>query len=209
MSNHLKLLGLVIVAMLSMSATASMAQATEFTATAYPATVEGEQIKDYVFTVGPNKVTCKVAKVTISQATPLSLVTEKPTFSSCSVGASPATVTFNGCDFLASSTGTKSISCPPGKAIDVHIYADAAAHAAQKVLCDVSFESQEGLGTIGYKNVSGSPEDITATESLSSIKYTVTGSILCGKSGTGGTLTGEMTLKAKNEGGTPIGYMIG
>jgi len=211
MKGKLKLSGLIVISILAMgAAAATAAQASEFTASEYPAEITGEQLIPYVFTIGPNKVSCEATKITISQATPLSLVTEQPTFAKCAVGARPATVTLNGCDFLASVNGTKSISCPVGKVIQVHIYANAAAHVAKEDQCEITIGPQEGLGTTSYENKAGSPEDIKATDNIGSIAYTVTkgSKLLCGSNGAG-TLAGEMTLTAKNEKGTPIGYMIG
>jgi uncharacterized protein YfaQ (DUF2300 family) len=211
MKGKLKLSGLILISVLAMSAAAATAaQASEFTASEYPAEITGEQLIPYTFSIGPNKIVCEATKITISQATPLSLVTEQPTFSKCTVGARPATVTLNGCDFLASVNGTRSISCPAGKVIQVHIYANAAAHAAKEDQCEINVAAQEGLGTTTYENKAGSPEDIKATDNISGIAYTIVKGtkLLCGSNGTA-TLSGEMTLKAKNSGGVAIGYMIG
>lgn len=211
MKGKIKLSSLIVISVLAIGVgTASSAQASEFTASEYPAEISGEQVVPYTFSIGVNKIICDAVKVTISQAMPLSLVTEQPTFAKCAVGARPATATLNGCDFLASVNGTKSISCPAGKAIQVHIYANAAAHAAKEDQCEINIAAQEGLGTTTYENKAGSPEDIKATDNISSIAYTIVKGtkLLCGSNGVG-TLAGEMTLKAKNSGGVAIGYMIG
>jgi hypothetical protein len=211
MKGKLKISGLILISVLAMSAAAATAaQANEFTASEYPAEITGEQLIPYSFTIGPNKVVCEATKITISQVAPLSLVTEEPTFAKCAVGLKPATVTLNGCDFLASVNGTKSIKCTAPKVIQVHIYANAAAHAAKEDLCEINVAAQEGLGTTTYENKAGSPEDIKATDNISSIAYTIVKGTKanCGANGTA-TLSGEMTLKAKNSGGVSIGYMIG
>jgi hypothetical protein len=214
MTRNPKRLGLIVASVLAIGAIgASTAHAVEgeFTAAEYPATIKSEQVKAYELKIAGKTVICKKANSTSVEFKNLGIYTDKFTYFECSVGAMPATVTMNGCDYERKAKPKRvTISCPPLKNIEVHVYADAAKHANKQVLCEYFISAQEGLEGVEYTNTSGLVEDLLIDDNLKSIKYTVEGSkLLCGSNGENGELIGSATYKAFNEGEKQIAYMVG
>lgn len=77
--------------------------------------------------------------------------------------------------------------------------------------CTVTIGNQNGLGTVTYKNVAGSPSTVTAVANLNSITYTRTSGGGCGSGSPGtfsdGTYIGEWTVKGST-GGVPVGVEV-
>jgi hypothetical protein len=214
MTGRLKAIGLSLVAMLAMGAIgASSAGAVEgeFTAAEYPAMIKAEQLKSYELKIAGKVVVCKKANSTSVEFGKSGIYTDKFTYLECSVGAMPATVTMNGCDYRRTAKPKRvSVECPPLKNIEVHVYADAAQHAAKQVICEYFISAQEELEGVEYENMSGLVEDLEIEDKLKGIKYTVEGSkLLCGSNGENGELLGSATYRAYNEGEEQIPYMVG
>lgn len=214
MARNLKMICLSIASVLAMGVigiSAAHAAEGEFTAAEYPATIKSEQVKAYELKIAGKTVVCKKANSTSVEFKNLGIYTDKFTYFECSVGAMPATVTMNGCDYERKGKPKRTtINCPPLKLIEVHVYADAAKHANKQVICEYFVGAQEELQGVEYQNTSGLVEDLLIEDNLESIKYTVEGSkLLCGSSGENGELIGSATYKAYNESEEQIAFMVG
>jgi hypothetical protein len=121
-----------------------------------------------------------------------STITVEPEYTGCTAtGNLPVTVTTNGCHYLFHLTEKVSsdhyrahvdIVCPSGKQIEVHIYANATAHAEKKSLCTLTIPPQTNLTTVtittkttagnpnyGDAEISGTVEHIHALQDRNSI----------------------------------------
>jgi hypothetical protein len=177
MTRNLKGLGFALVAVFALSGVvASMAAAKDarFTAESYPATFDGAQLVANVLEREGRKLTCEVATLsgTIT-ATSATTVTATPTYSNCHsiiLGVKfPATVTMNGCDFLFHLTGElnaggqetftaiSDLVCTTPNEVEVHIYENAAKHAAGTSMCTIKFPWQNSKTTIDLTNKAANP----------------------------------------------------
>jgi len=196
MIRKLKALGLVVVAVLAMSAIgASAAQAITLSSSSYPQTVEGSgtEIGEHFLTEA-GKVECHLSKYTgtLSEASPTLRVT--PIYETCKAfGFLNATVNTNGCHYLFhatehdSSTNTYTahvdVECTDGKVIEI-----------TSGTCKVSVGSQTGLTTVDITNMAVSPPDLTVRPTVKGIAYTVTqDGFGCPFTGTGAKTGGEYT----------------
>jgi hypothetical protein len=137
-------------------------------------------------------------------------VTVTPTYSNCLgvIGgtSTPATVTFNGCDYVLhigntvagveKYGGTTDIVCPEGQQIEIHVYTNSS-HAT--TICTIKVPGQTGLAGVTVQNSGG---NLVLGGPITGIRASKTG-ILCG--GTAETTTGEedisITVSGKNEAG--------
>lgn len=221
MARKLRRVGLAAAAILALAAAeASAAQAAnEFTATQYPATIQVQPAKgkDVEIVFPALKVTCEVANFQGTIKGKTGELTQQLTFqNNCTAAIAgsnfPVQINMNGCDWVAKNAAmknTKSISCPAGKEVEIVVFESEAAEKEGKKFCQFDLAAQAELSAIAYENVAGSPEDVVAKELLSGIKFTRTGSFLCGSSGSNAEYVSESTLSAKNEKGEAIGLMIG
>jgi hypothetical protein len=224
MTRNLKLLGLVAGAVLSMSAVlASAAQAETgiLTAQQYPAIVTGEQLGGVTFDVGqaPIRTVSCVSQLDGTLANgPVDPVTLQPTYSNCTSepgGATPVTVTMNGCDYSLGvsrpgTTGqpamtglmTASIICPAGQQIEIHVYQNAFLHMANVSTCTYDIGPQGPVPAGIYHNTFGGITDVDATINA---KFTAKSTLGVGGAICGGnpetthlpiTLTGNYTMRA-------------
>jgi hypothetical protein len=149
----LRALGLSALALLAIGGvSASVAQAGEFTAAEYPATITGQQVGAHFFTTELGVMVCDVS-FHGSMEEPSSTLTIAPKYSECTVAGIETHVTNNGCDFLfhAGNTlgehevgGALDIKCPEGNAIDFEV--------TSMMPCHLTVPEQNGLGAVKYTN---------------------------------------------------------
>lgn len=225
MTRMLKALGLATAAMaalVAMMAPAAQAETGALTAPVYPAIVTGGQLGGVTWDIGagPLKtVACGTSDLTSTLAGPTDPVTFVPAYGACVAepGAMPVTVTTNGCDYSVGvtkpgttgtpeTTGTMqaAIICPAGQQIEIHIYENAAAHAANVSLCTYDIAPQGPVPAGVYHNVFGNPNDVVATiKAAFTAKRTVGPEFLCGGGGMLQhlpiSLTGNYTLRGFQE----------
>jgi hypothetical protein len=146
--------------------------------------------------------------------------TFQPIYQNCTSepgGATPVTVTMNGCDYTIGfgkpnttgqegPTGTlrASINCPAGASIQIHVYANAFAHAMNASTCTYDIGPQGPAPAGIYHNTApaGVIPDVTATINAT---FTATSTIGFGGAVCGGdpvtehlpiTVTGDYTMRA-------------
>ncbi len=180
----------VIVAVLAMAAPAAASKA--FMAGEYTAEVSGQQSGEHVFTAEAGiTVKCKAATLKGELTEARTEVELAPTYGECTSFGIAATVVTEGCKYrLDANANDVDLVCQSGKKITV-----AAA------TCELQIGSQNGLKSIEYADSATLPSTITATASVTKIKYTKTkDGIFCPFNGTGekedGALTGQTTAKA-------------
>lgn len=213
------------VALLALGATASLAvpaaqAAPEFTAGSYPATIDGEQTENHVFTLGGRKVICEKTIFQGTLAGASTQLTLTPTYSQCHsmiLGISfPVTVTENSCDVRATATKEGSeykahmdIVCPGANEIEIHFYENATAHSKHISICTDRMGTQNGITSWSLPSFHDLVDFLKAIVSLGGLFYKVEGSsLICGSGGSEGTYTGSANLKATNGGGTLVNFSV-
>jgi hypothetical protein len=210
---NIKILGLALLAMFSMSAVMAVsASADSLKAQAYPAILTGEPdgtFKD-VFNTTAGNVSCPEPKYDIEPTLSGPLTTSDkvlatPTYphTGCTGFGFPATIDHNGCKYefkiLAGTAGTVNLECTSGEITVTAI-------SAGTTKCTVHVKSQTDIpGTIQYSNLAGGA-GITLEANLTGIHYTHTQGTGIGAcpsgTGTNGTLTAKGILTADKEDGT-------
>jgi hypothetical protein len=221
MIRYFKALALAVGAVLSMSAvlaSAAQAETGVLTTPQYPAFVTGQQEPGITFDIGPaamTTVSCATSDLSATLLGPTDPVTFKPTYGGCTAmpGFRPVTVTLNNCDYTfgVSRPGTTgqpmttgnmqaAIDCPAGQSIEIHIYENAAMHAAGVAICTYDVLPQPAVPAGVYHNAPGNPADVRATVKASfTTRNTIGPAGLCGANANEHlpvTLTGIYTLKA-------------
>jgi hypothetical protein len=209
---NIKILGLALFAMFSMSAVMAVsASADTLTAGAYPAQLTGTADEEGgfedVFTTTAGTVKCKDSKYDATISGPVTTagkIEVTPTYPSCTGFGFPATIHHKSCKYefkvLAGTKGTVNIECATaGDEITI------TAIGAGTTKCTVHVKPQTDIpGTITYKNIVGG---ITADISLEKIHYTHTAGTGVGActSGTGeGKIVARAIFTAETDtGGTP------
>lgn len=218
---NFKILGLGLVAMLSMSVVgASLASADDLTselnqAVTLHATNEPAQPDVLVTTVG--NATCKEVTYDIGTVTmPTTTVTVLPTYpvknkageQNCFLAGIPATVLANGCHYLfhvtggTSTVGDVTLQCPAGQEITMTMA------AAGTIKCTIHFPPQTLTGDpITYANIgSGTTREVTASLNAHGIIYKHTAGTGLGACAAGsavnGTLQARGTATANNDANT-------
>jgi hypothetical protein len=230
MIGKVRLFGVAVVAMLSMSAvvaSAAHAATGKFTAEAYPATITGTQVvvDHWTFAGGVRTVTCEDVTFHGTITASSDPMTLNPTYNKChsQAGVLPATITMNGCDYtlfpqtVTSTTGTlqTTLDCPAGRDVEIHIYENAAKHAANQPLCQYTINAQGPIPAGEYHDEgSGAAEDVTWTTTETPAATVTKGSkILCGAAAGAAVplhTQGTITLKAETEpSGQQLGFMVG
>ena len=206
-----KLILVAFAALALVAAIAAPAQASTFTAEKYPATIEGTQVGEHVFSV-EDSLTVKCGRATFhgTLSAASSTITMVPTYQECvAYGFLNSTVNFNGCTYLFHAgvevsadkhAGSVDIICPSGGFI-----------AIVAGTCETQIPPQTGLNTNNIEN-NTSPMDATATGSLTGITYTKTkDGFLCPLTGTGtktdGGYAGTATAIGKS-GGVQVGISV-
>jgi len=221
----IKALGLAIslAAMAAVMAPAAQAETGVFTTPVYPSILTAQQGGGVTFDIGEGPVwgvTCN-SNLDATLIGPTDPVTFTPTYNNCAAdpGLTPVTVTLNGCDYTIgatrpgttgqpATTGTLQarIDCPAGQQIEIHVYLDAFAHAANVSTCTYDIQPQGPVPAGIYHNTPGAaPPDVDLTVNA---RFTARSTIGAGGAPCGGnpetqhlpiTLTGTYTLRAFND----------
>lgn len=223
----LKALGLALVSMaalVAVMAPAAQAETGALTAAGFPSIVTGQQAPGVTFDIGAGPirtVSCATSDLeTTLGGFAADPVTFRPNYQGCTSepgGMTPVTVTMNGCDYTIGfgkpgttgqqqGTGTMHawVNCPAGQQIEIHVYANAFAHAANISTCTYDIGPQGQVPAGIYHNTAhvGMPSDVRATVNAA---FTATSTIGAGGAICGGNpenqhlpirLTGEYTMRA-------------
>jgi hypothetical protein len=203
MVRKIKSLGLVLTAIAALGATAaSAAQAGEFTAEEYPATIKGTQTTKHQFQFDAGTVNCIVASFDSKLAAESSTLTIGASYSECTTpGGSAVTVKMNSCDYtfhagetLANSTvdGSMDVQCAQeGDEIEFEEAANG---------CVVKIRPQNGLGTLRYTNRKEA-KDFDVDIEVNGLQYTQNANCP-GEAGLhlDGEYAGQSTMKGSHEG---------
>lgn len=232
MTRILKTLGsaaAAIAALVAVMAPAAQAETGALTTVGFPSIVTGQkQGANPAFDIGNGPirtVSCGTADLEATLGAPaVDPVTFKPLYETCTSepgGATPVTVTMNGCDYTIGfgkpnttqqpeTTGTlrASINCPVGQKIEIHVYENVFAHAMNVSTCTYDIGPQGPVAAGIYHNTPGGGiADVTATINAT---FTATSTIGFGGAVCGGdpvtehlpiTITGDYTMKAFVDGG--------
>lgn len=231
MTRLLKALGVAVSAMAAFAVMASAAHAATGTLTAaeYPAVITGQQGPGASFDIGAGAVrtvTCGTSDFSATIPAPADPVTLKPVYANCisEPGGFPATVTTNNCDYRLGvsrpmTTGIEfpttgrmqaSLFCPAGEQLEIHVYENAAMHAAGVSTCRYDVAPQGPVNGGIYHNTPGAaPTDVLATVDATFNGLNTLGpAFICAAGAfemTPVTLTGNYTLK----GFTDFGFVEG
>lgn len=223
----LKALGLAmasLAALLALTAPVAQAETGSLTAAGFPSIITGQQAPGVTFDVGAGPIrTVSCATSDLEATLPFIAadpVTLRPNYQGCTSepgGMTPVTVTMNECDYSIGfgkpgttgqqqGTGTMHawVNCPAGQQIEIHVYANAFAHAANMSTCTYDIGPQGQVPAGIYHNTAhvGMPSDVKATVNAT---FTATSTIGAGGAICGGnpatqhlpiTLTGEYTMRA-------------
>lgn len=214
MRRYLRSFGGALVAVLAVSAmAASAAQAVpQFTAEAYPATIDGQQVGAFVLKDSGGEFSCSEGTYTGALEKASSTLTLNAQYASCAWSGLSATIFMNGCSYvfhLKEKTGNDTykgpfdISCPAGKVIEVNAYTSKS-HTV--LVCRVTIGSQTGLGPAVFVNITAENDD-EIPEATEGLKYTQEGVCTNGEFNTG-IIQGAALFTAKNELGEPIGLGV-
>lgn len=224
MTHILKGLGLAMcmAALAAVMAPAAQAQTGAVTTPVYPSILTAQQQGGVTFDIGeqPNwAVTC-ASNLETTIIGPTDPVTLKPTYANCNAdpGLTPVTVTLNGCDYSIGvtkpgttgtppTTGTMQawVNCPVGQQIEIHVYQDAFAHAANASTCTYDIAPQGPVPAGIYHNTNVGIPDVDLTINA---KFTARSTIGAGFVPCGGdpitqhlpiTMTGNYTLRAYDD----------
>lgn len=227
MMRKIKALGLAVGATLALSAalaSAAQAETGALTTVGFPSIVTGQQAAGVTFDIGNGPlrtVSCGTSDLEATLNTPAAdPVTFRPNYQGCISepgGATPVTITMNGCDYTIGfgkpgttnqpmTTGTMraGIDCPAGQQIEIHVYENAFAHAANVSTCTYDIRPQGPVPAGIYHNTGavGMIPDVDATVNAT---FTATSTIGAGGAVCGGdpitqhlpiTLTGNYTMRA-------------
>jgi hypothetical protein len=205
MTRNLKVLGLAVVAMLSLSAmvaTGAQAAAGELHIGANPAWVTADQTTQHVFTIAGVPIKCEKAHFESTTTTPQSTkhIVFKPSYQAsdqvegetCTLAGVLSRVTTGTCSYTFSGTAEKTatvsvIGCTAGNEIKIEVTASG---------CTVTVGNQATAGHVTF--VKGATNDLVGQNTISGI--TSVGSATCpvGIRGTitTGTYTGTETIRA-------------
>jgi hypothetical protein len=213
-----------LAAMVAVMAPAAQAETGALTTVGFPSIITGQQAAGVTFDIGNGPIRTVACGTSDLEATLNALaadpVTFRPNYQNCASepgGATPVTVTMNGCDYTIGfgkpgttnqpmTTGTMraGIDCPAGQQIEIHVYENAFAHAANVSTCTYDIGPQGAVPAGVYHNTAhvGVVPDVTATVNAT---FTATSTIGAGGVVCGGdpltqhlpiTLTGIYTMKA-------------
>lgn len=228
MTRILKMLGLTVsalAALVAVMAPAAQAETGALTTVGFPSIITGEKVNTApTFDIGGGPirtVDCTTSDLEATLPGPAAdPVTFRPNYANCTSepgGMTPVTVTLNGCDYTIGfgkpgttqqqiTTGTMraAINCPAGQQIEIHVYENAFAHAANVSTCTYDIGPQASVPAGIYHNTGGVGmiPDVDATINAT---FTATSTIGAGGAICGGnpltqhlpiTLTGNYTMRA-------------
>jgi hypothetical protein len=230
MTRLLKALGIAMSAMALFAVMAASANAATglLTAAEYPAFITGQQGAGGTFDIGARNVECATSDLNSTIVGPTDPVTLKPIYANCvsQPGALPVTITTNGCDYSlgVSKPGTTEIeppttgrlqvglNCPAGKALEIHIYENAARHGENISTCTYDIPSQGPVPAGIYHNVLVAPGDVLATVNATfNALSTIGPAAFCGANAFENLpikLTGNYTLRGYQDFGFVEGAQI-
>lgn len=189
--------------------TASAASAAEFFHEAEgTARVTAKNEGNHKFTAGIiGTIECKKATFTGTSFTtsPQTTVTVEPTYSECTfLGVSGVVVKTNGCTYTFNQptgvgpfTGTVTVNCPTGKAIEFEASG-----------CKIAVGPQGPLSTVTFTNLATTPKSVKVAANVSKIKYTASGTCVVLGQKEDGSYNGTAISDAETEGGELVGGFI-
>jgi hypothetical protein len=203
MTRTFKQIGLVLTAALAISAVAaSAAQAGEFTAEKYPATMTGMQLENHQFKFKMGTVICKTASFHGELAGPANMLTLSAAYGECTTGGGAAVnVNMTSCDYRLNAgetvvedivEGSLDIVCgEAGDGIDFIVPATG---------CVVKVQAQNGLNSLTYTDKTAE-KDFDVDIALTGISYKQNANCGPGEGAFGnGEYTGKSTIKGEKEG---------
>jgi hypothetical protein len=241
MIRNLKTLSLALVALLALSAMAtSAAQADKparETAEKYPVKYDSKLIKPMVMKRQGREITCET--VTLegeNDETEHDSITFNATYGGCHsilLGTKmPVTFTMNGCEYedkltadiikhkdgkeTHTYTAVTDVKCPAGQQIEIHVYANATAHAEGKTTCKYKVGEAGNTG-LGITDITNEPAGGTTPKDwlkvhikLAKLVSSAEGSpLICGSAhDTEGTMDGEGEIKGTDKDGKPNGITV-
>jgi hypothetical protein len=180
---------------------ASAAQAGQFTAESYPATLTGTQLSGHEFSFFNYSVRCTSASFDGSLAAGSETLTIGAAYEECESGeGDPVTVKMTGCDYVFRAgnslgvnevDGTMGIKCPAGAGVDFENAVTG---------CDVKIQAQGTLSTLVYTN---RPEakDFDVDINVANFKYDQDAQCFGGVAMFfNGAYTGQVTMTGDHEG---------
>jgi hypothetical protein len=215
---NLKILGLALVAMFSVSAVgATVASANDFTAEENTVTLTGKKEAGTtdLLTTTAGTVNCSEPTYHATATTGSTAITVTPDYATdgtCTAFGLPATIDMNSCRYIfrvnagVTTHGSVDIECNPGDEITIT--------QPPTDKCVVHVPAQTGLTEITYTNIgAGATREVTLDVNLKNIKYTHTkgsGLAACtAGSATNGSLTSKATVKADKVGtSTQVGIFM-
>jgi hypothetical protein len=191
----LKLLCSTLFAVIAMGAAAvPAAMSHQFTAEVASVQLEGFETNEQVLVTNTGAaLRCKEAMLQGPQlgATSVDQVNLSPSYSSCTFGGNPATVTATDCAYVLDSDTDAGGDAP------VHIVCTGNAIKVDTAVCDLTIDSQTPGGGVSFKNEgSGTSADVVITFTMTGITFSKHGTALgCSFAGSSGTYNGSITLK--------------
>lgn len=172
MIRKFKLLGLAMVAVLAMSATAASSASAigKFTSPAgYPQHLSGVDIGAVdTFTATPGAaVSCNEESYTANLGGATGELSVTPSFKHCTTPGGEFTVLMNGCTYTFKVTetvaadhdkGTMAIVCPAGQVMETHQYASPQNHAAKITNCKITTGAQATQGALNFTSETASKD---------------------------------------------------
>lgn len=234
MTRNFKALGLVLVAVLALSAVAAQAASAQGKLTSDgPVTLVGQvtgPVAENSFTMFGGSTVCPTLNIGGHEvaATPHKLVpngatqvTITPHFGPCTSLGFPSTIDMNGCDLvfdlkettvLHTYRVTVTYECDVGKKPVVTIFSSAAKHTANEPFCqlEITPKTDPGIQNVTARDTTNGNIDITGTiEGLEAHKKSPTGSILCpSETTTAGVIHMDMRVEGRDGGGEATGISL-
>jgi hypothetical protein len=202
MSRIFKTLGLAaaaVAALVAVMAPAAQAETGVLTTAGFPSIVTAQQQGGPTFDIGDpwqQTVTCG-SNLEATLFGPTDPVTFRPNYANCTSDPAqrPVTITMNGCDYQLGftrpgTTGTPMttgtiqarINCPVGQQIQIHVYENAAQHAANVSTCTYDIGPQGPVPAGVYHNtMAGIPDvDLTLNARFTARSTIGAGGAICG-----------------------------
>jgi hypothetical protein len=225
MNRSRKIAGAVVLALVAMSAFASMAfaAAPEFHVESAPATLKGTQVQKTGEETQPHffKVTNQLGATisvecgaetsfagTLSTTTGTSAMLT-PTYKGCKLAGLAATVDPNSCTFTFNAVAGSS---PPTSTVDLICTTAGEEFTITRGTCVIHVPPQTGLAHVVYTNTgTGTARDVDKKVTLTGIKYKITSGCpnqTVSEEHTNGEYKETVTVKATTSGGAAQGFWI-
>ena len=248
MTRNLKVLGLALAAVLALGALAASAASAQGKLTSDgPVTLTGTETEPTVANKNAlvnailGRVECPHSTFTGHKltTTPHALLPSGSTIATVTphyatkctsqvpiIGARPATVTMNGCDFeieVGATTAANTyktitdLVCPPHKVIELHIYkAGSVGHPAADTICTYTFgDESPATGAAVNQNLTGAhltntpaSDDVDLSGSITNIHDTHEGTLCGNGTSFNNTLNIDVTINGHNSAGGATGVTV-